>query len=130
MPAPSRWLSVLALLAVGAAGLTYFGSGVRSRPAPDSAGRSALRGELDAGGQWEAELERRRQVVLSRFAAKQWAVRELLAGRLSLGQAAIRFRDVEKELTVTWEPPRLSAGRGLRGRGGGSPPPPDRPRRR
>jgi hypothetical protein len=58
----------------------------------------------------EEELERRRQVFLRREAAKHQAAMDLLAGRLTLLQAAAGFRDVEEALPVTWAPRRAAPG--------------------
>ncbi len=104
MPAPSRQLSVVALLVVSA-GMAGYSAGAHFGPRPGPGEHSAQPRELDERGQWEAELERRRQVFQRRTAAKDQAIRELLAGRLTLCQAAARFRDAEREAPLTWGPP-------------------------
>src|SRR5262249_17608095 len=43
----------------------------------------------------------RREIVLHRITTKERAVRDLLTGRLTLGQAAAQFRDVEREAPAT-----------------------------
>ena len=55
-------------------------------------------------------MERRRQIYLQRSVVKDQAVQDLLAGRLTLLQAAAQFRDVEKEQPVTWLPPNAATG--------------------
>jgi len=99
--APSRRLSVIALLAVGAAGLTCYGAGRHSRFVPrfgDSFTQSRKTTECD---QRNGEVERRVQVLLRRGAAKDHAVRDLVAGHVTLGEAAVRFRCIEKNLRLT-----------------------------
>jgi hypothetical protein len=63
---------------------------------------------LDDKSPMDEEMERRRQIYLQRYAVRDRAVRILLAGRLTLLQAAAQFRDVEKALPVTWAP-RIAA---------------------
>jgi len=106
MPAPSRrWLFVL-LLAVGVAGFACYG--VRSSTGPSFSDRSEFPRALAERGPNDAELERRRQIAMRRSAAKETAVRELLAGRLTLGEAAVCFRNAEEETPLTWVPPRTA----------------------
>jgi hypothetical protein len=106
MPAPSRrWLFVL-VLAVGAAGFACYG--VRSSMEPGFADRSEFPRALADRGPNDAELERRRQIAMRRSAAKETAVRELLAGRLTLAEAAVCFRNAEEETPMTWVPPRIA----------------------
>jgi len=106
MPAPSRrWLFVL-LLAVVAAGFVCYG--VRSRSGPGFADRFGLQRELAARDRNDTELERRRQIGLNRNLAKDKVVREVLAGRLTLAEAAVCFRNVEEESPMTWGPLRIA----------------------
>jgi hypothetical protein len=58
------------------------------------------------------ELDYRRQVVVRRILAKTEAVQELLAERLTLMQAAARFRDAESTGPAGWEPDRPATGDG------------------
>jgi hypothetical protein len=102
MSAPSRRQSVIAMLAVSVAGLTYYGAGVHSRFGPGEL--PARWGELDECSGNDDELERRRQVLMSRVGARVHAIQQLLAGRMTLCEAALRFRAIERELPVTWGP--------------------------
>ena len=108
MPAPSRRWSFVLLLGVGAAGFACYG--VRSRMGPGFSDQSEFPRALADRGPNDAELERRRQISMRRSAAKETAVRELLARRLTLGQAAICFRNAEEELPITGAPPRITDG--------------------
>jgi hypothetical protein len=101
---------VIALLCAGVAGLACYAAGMHSRLAPRSGGLSILPRELDKCRQTDAELERRCQVFMRRGAAKDQAVRAMLAGRLTLGQAAARFRAIEREQPVTQCPARAANG--------------------
>jgi hypothetical protein len=112
VPAPLHRWSVAAVLAVAVAGLIGCGAGVNVRLGPGSGDLPIPRLEVDLDGQRDAERERRRQVLLHRHTARERAVREVLAGRLTLGQAAARVRAVERELPVTWGPPRTEGGPG------------------
>jgi len=110
MPAPSRrWMFVL-LLAVGAAGFACYG--VRSSMEPGFADPSEFPRAFAEPSPSDAEWERRRQIGMRRSAAKETAVKELLAGRLTLAEAAVCFRIAEEEWPMTWAPPRIAAGTG------------------
>src|SRR5688572_30713353 len=50
----------------------------------------------------DEELEHRRQVLLRRYAAKEQAVRELVAGCLTLLETAARFREAEQAVPAAW----------------------------
>jgi hypothetical protein len=97
-------LSVPALLMAGAAGLIYFGADKAPRRALVGNTPSSVQSYPDEGSLSDAEMERRQQIYLQRIVIKDRAVRDLLAGRLTLVQAAAQFRDVEKEHPVTWWP--------------------------
>jgi hypothetical protein len=97
-------LSVPALLIAGAAGLIYFGADKAPGLALDGNSPSSVQSYLDKGSLSDAEMERRQQIYHQRIVIKDRAVRDLLAGRLTLVQAAAQFRDVEKEHPVTWWP--------------------------
>jgi len=112
VPAPLRRLSVAAGVAVAVAGLIGYGAGVRLRPQPGTAGLPTPQLEPGGRGQWDADLEHRCQVFVCRTAARDRAVRALLAERLTLGQAAARFRAVERELPVTSGPSWTEGGPG------------------
>jgi hypothetical protein len=109
MPAPSRRLLIVGFVALSVAAIAHYG------PHPGAGPRfsepSVLRLNTE-GAASDAELERRRQVYQDRIATKQHVVRELVAGRLTLSQAAARFRAIDVELPLTWKPPRLAAGAG------------------
>jgi hypothetical protein len=110
VPAPLRRLSVTVVVAVGVAGLIGYGAGAHFRAGPGFGDLPTPRLEADQCGQRDAEQERRLQVLLCRAAARERATRELLAERLTLGQAAARMRAVEREVPVTWRPPRAKGG--------------------
>jgi hypothetical protein len=110
--APSRRLSIIALFAVAVAGLTWYCASKQPRFAPRFGGPFTQPRETTECAQRDAEVERRVQVLVSRSTLKEHAVRELLAGRLTLGQAAARFRVIEWEFPVTWCPPRTADGQG------------------
>jgi hypothetical protein len=108
MPLSLRSLSVAALLIAGAAGLTYFGADTGSRRDSDRNSPSFAQGLLNTKSPTDEETERRREILLQRCAVKDRAVQKLLAGRLTLLQAATQFRDVEAAQPVTWGP-RIAA---------------------
>jgi hypothetical protein len=110
MPLNLRSLPVAALLIGGAAGLIYFGAGTGSRRNSDSNSPSIVQGLLDDKSPKDEEMDRRRQIYLQRFAVKIRAVQQLLAGRLTLLQAAAQFRDLEKEHPVPWWPRNTGTG--------------------
>jgi hypothetical protein len=112
MPAPSRWWSVVALLAVGVAGLIGYGAGAHFRTGPGFWDLPTPRLDADPCGQPDAEQERRLQVLRCRAAARERAARDLLAERLTLGQAAARMRAVERDLPVTWGSRQTEGGPG------------------
>ena len=66
--------------------------------------------DLDEGFLTDEEMDRRRQIHINRSAFMDRAVRDLLAGRLTLVEAAVQFRDVEEELPVTWRPQTAATG--------------------
>ena len=103
-----RPLPVAALLIAGAAGLLYFGADTGSRRDSDCNSPSIAQCLLDEKSPLDEEKERRRQIYLQRHTVKDRAVQDLLAGRMTLLQAAAQFRDVEKALPVTWVP-RIAA---------------------
>jgi hypothetical protein len=104
MPLNFRSLPVAALLIGGAAGLIYFGADMGSRRDSDSHSPSFAQCLLDDKSPNDEEMERRRQIYLELHRVKDRAVQRLLAGQLTLLQAAAQFRDVEKVLPVTWAP--------------------------
>jgi len=108
MPTSSRRLLFVALLSGGGAGLIGYGSGMYSRPEAGPGKPSTVRQELEMGGE-SAKLESHRQVFEQRYALKDKAVRELLRGHQTLVQAAVRFRDIERDLPVPWGPVPPSA---------------------
>jgi hypothetical protein len=103
-----RW-SAAALLAAGGAVLISFNADSLFRRGLDFGELASLNRELDETSRMDRELECRRELVMRRYVAKEQAVRELLAGRLTLLQTAARFRDVEESLPVTWGPPRRAS---------------------
>jgi hypothetical protein len=105
MPLKLRPLPVAALLIGGAAGLIYFGGGTGSRRDSDCNAPSIAQYLLDKKSPTDEELERRRQILLQRDAVQDLVVRKLLAGRLTLLQAAAQFRDMEQTQPITWGPP-------------------------
>src|SRR5262249_17529319 len=108
MPLNWRSLPVAALLIGGAAGLVYFGACTGSRRDSDRDSPSIVQGLLDKKSPMDEETEHRRQTYLQRYAVKDRAVQKLLAGQLTLLQAAAQYRDVEKAQPVTWGP-RIAA---------------------
>jgi hypothetical protein len=107
-----RSLPFAALLAGGAAGLVYFGPDTGSRRDSDRNSPTIAQCLRDRQSATNEELERRRQIGLQRLAVKERAVQNLLAGRLTLRQAAAQFRDAETALPVTWVPPVGAPGPG------------------
>ena len=107
-----RSLPVAALFIGGAAGLIYFGADKRSRRDSDGNAPSIAQLVIDERFPTDEEMEHRRQIHLQRIAVRDRAVRSLLAGRLTLLQAAAQFRDVEKEQPVTWGAPIEATGPG------------------
>jgi hypothetical protein len=57
---------------------------------------------LEQIGPEEEELDRRLQVTVRRNMRKEEAIGELLAGRLTLVQAAARFRDADAAVPAEW----------------------------
>ena len=100
----SRPLAAASVLLAGAAGLFYFGADVAPRAGPGGNAPPTTQDLRDESSPTEEELERRRQIFLDREAAKHQAAMDLLAGRLTLLQAAAGFRDLEEALPVTWAP--------------------------
>jgi hypothetical protein len=103
-------VSVAALLIAGAAGLIYFGAETRSRRDSDRNSPSFAQGLLDTKSPTDEKTERRRQILLQRCAVKDRAVQKLLAGQLTLLQAAVQFRDVEAAQPITWGPDIAATG--------------------
>jgi hypothetical protein len=110
MPLHLRSLSVAALLIAGAAGLLYFGADTGSRRDSDSNSPSIAQCLLDKKSPSDEETERRRQILLQRFVVKERAVKKLLAGQLTLLEAAVQFRDVEAAQPTTWRPDIAATG--------------------
>ncbi|HKB02943.1 MAG TPA: hypothetical protein VKD90_12030 [Gemmataceae bacterium] len=101
-----RWraLSVAPMLMAGAAGFFYLGTAMAPRPDPDGNAPPRLWGPGDDNSPTGKDLDRRTQIYLHRITVKERAVRDLLAARLTLLQAAARFRDVEEEHPITGKP--------------------------
>jgi len=104
MPLNLHPLPVAALFIAGAAGLLYYGADTGSRRGSDRNSPSIAQCDIEEKSPTDEELEHRRQIYLQRYSVKEHAVQDLLAGRLTLLQAAAQFRDVEKSLPVTWAP--------------------------
>jgi len=104
MLAPLRRLSIVAVLAAGAASLTCHAERVHS-PNTDLDGLAALTGEVEESKELNTELDRRHQVHQRRDVARDQVVQEFLIGRLTLGQAAVRFRQILCEMPTTSLPP-------------------------
>jgi hypothetical protein len=109
MPLNLRSLPFAALLIAGAAGLIYVGAD-GSRRDSDSNSPSIAQCLLDKKPPTDEEMERRRQILLQRFAVKDRAVQKLLGGQLTLLQAAAQFRDVEAAQPITWGPDIAATG--------------------
>jgi hypothetical protein len=109
---PLHWhpLPVTALFIGGAAGLIYFGSDTGSRRDSDSNSPSIAQCLLDKKSPTDEETDRRRQILLERHAVKERAVKKLLAGQLTLLEAAVQFRDVEAAQPITWGPDIAATG--------------------
>ena len=110
MWAPARRLLIVGFVALSVAAIAHYGA--HPGAGPRFSEPSILRLNTEEGAESDAELERRRQVYQDRIATKQHVVRELVAGRLTLSQAAARFRAIDMELPLTWGPPRPAAGAG------------------
>jgi hypothetical protein len=75
-----------------------------------SGGLSARQRRLDEDRRRGEELDRRLEVSLRRVHGKEAVVAALLAGRLTLPQAAALFRDLDETLPDPSVPRRLAAG--------------------
>lgn len=106
------WLrcSVAALLVASAAGLIYLAADTTSRQALDRDAPTNVQPDLDEGLLTDDEMDRRRQIHIHRSVIRDRAIRELLAGRLTLVQAAAQFRDVEEDHPVSWWPQNAATG--------------------
>jgi hypothetical protein len=89
-----RTLSCLALLGMSLAALSQYRPSWAARVSLDWWSLSELREEIRRGQERDAELVRVGAGALERAAAKEEATQALLAGRLTLTQAASRFRAV------------------------------------
>jgi len=104
-------LSIVVLVLIAGAGLLYLGARAVLEPMEDAGEPASPRGQLSNRPLTDEEFERRRESLMRRHLAKDQAVRELLAGRLTLLQAAARFRDAEAAVPASWTPPvRADAG--------------------
>ena len=103
-----RWSAAVLLTAVGA-GLLYFSAALLSRLGLDFGELAALQRQQDESDRVGDELDYHLGVVVRLSVAKQQVVGELVAGRLTLPQAAARFRDLEEAVPVTWGRPRRAA---------------------
>jgi hypothetical protein len=110
MSAPARRLLIVGFVALTVAPIARYG--VHTGAGPRFSEPFVPRLDTEESAESDAELERRRQVYWDRIAMKQHVVRELVAGRLTLSQAAARFRAIDVELPLTRGPPRPAAGAG------------------
>ncbi len=103
MPTPSRFL--LTLVAVAAlTAAAYFAPPTPPEcpPAPEAVQRQRAGGESEDPGY--AALEEVRKDILDRLDRRRQVVRELIEGRLSLAEAADRFRELNVCLGNRWAP--------------------------
>src|SRR5690349_6771782 len=84
MPPLLRSLPVTAVLVAAAVCLVHLGVDLAPRTGLDRKALDAVQRHLDEGALTDEELERRRQIYLRRLDVKDRAVKELLAGRLTL----------------------------------------------
>jgi hypothetical protein len=97
------------LLAAVVAGLLGLGAVTLSLLGVDFSELAALKRLADDSERMAVELDGHRDVFLARIRLKERAVDEFVAGRLTLPQAAARFRDVEEALPATRGPARCAA---------------------
>ncbi len=100
-----RVLVTTGLLATLAGGLLCLGPPALTPPGQQGGDLPAVRRRLDKERVRGEGLERQRQAVLARMAAKDRVVAELVAGRLTLSQAAARFRGLSVALPDGAHPP-------------------------
>jgi hypothetical protein len=110
MPAPSRLLIATGLLVGLMACLLCLAPQALSPLGLDFGDLPALQRRLEETRLRGEELDRRREALLRRIAAKERVVAELVAGRLTLLQAAARFRDLKGEPPDLAAPPGLACG--------------------
>src|SRR5262245_45390592 len=112
MPTSSLRLAVVALIAAGVSVIIGYDVGVRSRARPSLCELSALHYGMDDRGQADVEQKRLLEILTRRSTVKDWALRELLARRMTLGQTAAQFRAIERELPLPWRPSPQADGPG------------------
>jgi hypothetical protein len=110
MPAPSRLLAAAGLLVGLAACLLCLAPQALRPLGLDFGDLPALYRRLEESHRRREELDHRREVLLRRIAAKEQVVAELVAGRLTLLQAAARFRDLKEEPPDMADPPGYPCG--------------------
>ena len=112
MPVPFHRLLVVAPIVAGLAGLSWYAAVAHSRPGPGPGELFARSGNSDGCNPVDDELERQRRIALGRMTAKDEVVRQLLTGRLTLAQAAARFRAAELGFPTKSGPARTDGGPG------------------
>jgi hypothetical protein len=92
----------ITLLALPLVGAVYFAGDVREAADRESGSSSESWGVLRRERERTAELERGRQIALRRVEIKTEVATELIAGRLTLFEAAARFRDLKDPPKAYW----------------------------
>jgi hypothetical protein len=91
----ARALAYVALIGMTLAALTRMPTALGARLDLEWGSLSELQEVVRSGNEKNAELESRIQEARARVTAKGEVIRDLRGGRLTLAQAAARFRDVE-----------------------------------
>jgi hypothetical protein len=89
-----RTLSVVALLGTALAALNQYRPAWAARMQFDWWSLPALHEQIRRGEQESADLDARCREITARVLAREAVIRDLRAGRLTLAQAAARFRDI------------------------------------
>src|SRR5262245_61415189 len=93
-----RWCLVVGLFLVGAAGIGYAHPEWTADLSADFSELSRWNQQLEACCRQAADLESQREATLRRIELKTDVAEDLIAGRLTLRQAATRFKELNADL--------------------------------